>query len=80
MGKSKLELAKGLEQLAAKCEANSKVDPSLYSVYDVKRGLRDINGLGVVAGLTQISEILSYEMVDAVYTRNSLENALVTTA
>jgi len=26
--------------------------------------LRDINGLGVVAGLTKISEILSYEMVD----------------
>ena len=64
MGKSKLELAKGLEQLAAKCQANSKVDPALYSVYDVKRGLRDINGLGVVAGLTQISEILSYEIVD----------------
>ena len=64
MGKSKLELAKGLGELAAKCEANSKVDPYLYSVYDVKRGLRDINGLGVVAGLTQISEILSYEMVD----------------
>ena len=64
MGKSKLELAKGLEQLAAKCQANSKVDPALYSVYDVKRGLRDINGLGVVAGLTQISEILSYKIVD----------------
>ena len=64
MGKSKLELAKGLEELAAKCQANSKVDPALYSVYDVKRGLRDINGLGVVAGLTQISEILSYEIVD----------------
>ena len=64
MGKSKLEQAKGLEDLAAKCLVNSKIDPALYSVYDVKRGLRDINGLGVVAGLTQISEILSYEIVD----------------
>ncbi len=64
MGKSKLELAKGIEELAAKCQVNSKVDPALYSVYDVKRGLRDINGVGVVAGLTQISEILSYEIVD----------------
>ena len=64
MEKSKLEPAKGLAELAAKCQANSKVDPALYSVYDVKRGLRDINGLGVVAGLTQISEILSYEIVD----------------
>ena len=50
--------------LAAKCKENSRIDPSLYGVYDVKRGLRDINGLGVVAGLTKISEILSYEMVD----------------
>ena len=64
MEKSKLEKVKGIEELAAKCQANSKVDPALYSVYDVKRGLRDINGLGVVAGLTQISEILSYEIVD----------------
>ncbi len=64
MAKSKLELAKGIEELAVKCQANSKVDPALYSVYDVKRGLRDINGVGVVAGLTQISEILSYEIVD----------------
>ena len=64
MGKSKLELAKGIEELAAKCQVNSKVEPALYSVYDVKRGLRDINGVGVVAGLTQISEILSYEIVD----------------
>ena len=64
MGKSKLEQARGLEELAAKCQVNSKIDPALYSVYDVKRGLRDINGLGVVAGLTQISEILSYEIVD----------------
>ena len=45
MEKSKLEKVKGIEELAAKCQANSKVDPALYSVYDVKRGLRDINGL-----------------------------------
>ena len=64
MGKSVFEKPKGIEELAAKCQVNSKVDPALYSVYDVKRGLRDINGLGVVAGLTQISEILSYEIVD----------------
>ena len=64
MGKNILEQARGLEELAAKCQVNSKIDPALYSVYDVKRGLRDINGMGVVAGLTQISEILSYEIVD----------------
>ncbi len=34
-----------------------RIDPELYTQYDVKRGLRDINGNGVVAGLTNISTI-----------------------
>lgn len=42
------------------------VDSSLYTKYDVKRGLRDINGKGVLAGLTNISEIRSTETVDGV--------------
>lgn len=40
-------------------EAN-KVNPELYEKYDVKRGLRDINGRGVMAGLTRIGEVHSY--------------------
>ena len=39
-------------------------DRELYTKYDVKRGLRDINGKGVVAGLTNISEIKASEIVD----------------
>ena len=39
-------------------------DTELYAKYDVKRGLRDINGKGVVAGLTNISEIKASEIVD----------------
>ena len=39
-------------------------DRALYAKYDVKRGLRDINGKGVVAGLTNISEIKASEIVD----------------
>jgi citrate synthase len=35
------------------------IDPELYVKYDVKRGLRDINGMGVLAGLTEISEIVA---------------------
>lgn len=35
------------------------INPKLYEKYDVKRGLRDINGNGVVCGLTEISEIVS---------------------
>ena len=36
---------------------NDTISDALYQEYDVKRGLRDINGKGVVTGLTRISEI-----------------------
>lgn len=48
-----------LIELSKLCEQNGKIDKELYSKYDVKRGLRDINGKGVLAGLTEISEICS---------------------
>lgn len=54
-----------IEKLAGLCTYNSQIDPELYSKYDVKRGLRDINGKGVLTGLTEISEILSYTVVDS---------------
>ena len=34
------------------------VDPSLYATHDVKRGLRDVSGRGVLAGLTQIGDVV----------------------
>ncbi len=40
------------------------VDLSLYDKHNVKRGLRDKNGNGVVAGLTHISEINAFKMID----------------
>ena len=40
------------------------INPKLYQKYDVKRGLRDINGNGVVCGLTEISEIISFKKDD----------------
>ncbi len=46
------------------CMKNSQIDPSLYGKYDVKRGLRDISGRGVLTGLTEISEIQSCIMED----------------
>lgn len=46
------------------CMKNSQIDPSLYGKYDVKRGLRDISGRGVLTGLTEVSEIQSYIMDD----------------
>lgn len=51
-------------RLAEKCVENSVIDPNLYTKYDVKRGLRDINGNGVLTGLTEISEIKASKIVD----------------
>ena len=53
-----------IEALTKICQDNSKMDVSLYGKYDVKRGLRDINGKGVLAGLTQVSNIVSSKIVD----------------
>ena len=46
------------------CLANDGIDPELYTKYEVKRGLRDLNGKGVLTGLTDISEIESFREVD----------------
>ena len=53
-----------IEALTKVCEENSKMDVALYGKYDVKRGLRDINGKGVLAGLTQVSNIVSSKTID----------------
>ena len=45
--------------LAEKCRENSNIDPALYGKYEVKRGLRDLDGRGVITGLTEISTIYS---------------------
>ncbi len=50
--------------LADICLANNNIDQSLYTKYDVKRGLRDLDGKGVLAGLTDISEIRQNKIVD----------------
>ena len=49
---------KQLSLLASKADT---IDPALYEKYDVKRGLRDMSGDGVVAGLTEISEINAFK-------------------
>ena len=46
------------------CKENNRIDIDLYDQYGVKRGLRDKNGEGVLAGLTNISWIKSQEMID----------------
>lgn len=55
------EITPQIESLSRLCTENGAIDPELYSKYDVKRGLRDINGKGVLAGLTEISDVHAYE-------------------
>ena len=43
---------------------NHRIDPDLYSKYDVKRGLRDKNGKGVLTGLTEVSDVCAHKIVD----------------
>lgn len=53
-----------IDVLAQKMTANSIIDTQLYSKYNVKRGLRDIDGKGVLTGLTDISAIIQNKTVD----------------
>ena len=46
-----------LNQMAEVCRKEDYLDASLYKKHNVKRGLRDLDGKGVLAGLTNISTI-----------------------
>ena len=45
---------------------NDYIDPALYKEYGVKSGLRNANGQGVLAGLTNISQVVGSQLVDGV--------------
>lgn len=54
MGKSVSEalfdITPQIEELAKKCEENNEIEKELYTKYEVKRGLRDLNGKGAWQG------------------------------
>ena len=58
------ELDEQFDRLLKECMVSGEIDQELYTEYDVKRGLRDANGKGVLTGLTEISDVLSYKSVD----------------
>lgn len=49
-------------ELGALAEKNNNILPSLYNKYEVKRGLRNSNGTGVLVGLTEIGDVHGYIM------------------
>ena len=50
------EYIEGKEEI---CRKNDSINPELFKEYAVNKGLRDINGNGVVTGLTNVSKIVS---------------------
>ena len=58
------EVTPELLHLSEFCKSCAVIDPDLYAKYDVKRGLRDLNGKGVLVGLTEISDVCASKVVD----------------
>ncbi len=58
------EITPQIERLAAMSKEAGVIDSDLFVKYDVKRGLRDLNGKGVLAGLTHISDVRATKVVD----------------
>lgn len=53
-----------LQKLSFLAEQNDPIDQGLYQKYDVKRGLRYVDGRGVLVGLTRVGDVVGYEMVN----------------
>lgn len=53
---------KMIEKLSSRAVLNDPINLDLYEKYDVKRGLRNANGTGVLVGLTRIGDVVGYEI------------------
>ena len=60
------EITPEIIELAEMSRQAGVIDSELFTKYDVKRGLRDLNGKGVLAGLTNISDVRATKVVDGV--------------
>lgn len=63
-GQTLFEVTPEISHFAELCEKNNAIDKELYTKYEVKRGLRDLNGKGVLAGLTNISDVCAKKIVN----------------
>ena len=52
------------KKMAPVCRENDSISDELFKKYGVYRGLRDLNGKGVVTGLTSISKIVSMKEIE----------------
>lgn len=58
------DLRRMRENLIDYIKTRTYVDPALYEKYDVKRGLRNANGTGVLVGITSVSDVVGYRIED----------------
>ncbi len=58
------EITPQIERMAKLCVEDSIIDPQMYVEHKVNRGLRDLNGNGVLTGLTEISEVTAKKSVN----------------
>ena len=58
------EIRKHMLSLLDELLNNHRIDQNLYIEYDVKRGLRDSGGKGVLTGLTEISDVVAFDVID----------------
>ena len=58
------EIKPDVDMLISELHHVPKIDNNLYVEYDVKRGLRDSNGKGVLTGLTEVSDVVAFDIVD----------------
>ena len=63
-----VKYAHTISKMAERLKEVDDIPYELYEKYDVKRGLRDKNGKGVLCGLTEISEVTSWAEIDGVRT------------
>ena len=61
MKKSYSEITPYIKELSELSCSNNHIEPEMYQEHNVKRGLRDIDGTGVITGLTEISHIKAKE-------------------
>ena len=58
------EITPAILSLKEQWEKKNYIDPKLYKEYNVKRGLRNEDGRGVLTGLTRVAEIQSYTVAE----------------
>ena len=57
-------LEEEIDTLEHELMKNHRINPNLYVEYDVKRGLRDSAGKGVLTGLTEIYDVCAYNLIE----------------